>query len=527
MPSPTLILRLVCLLFVAAASSLCAAPAPAAPVEQWGIFELSLPGPASDNPFLDVDFSARFTHGASAFDVPGFYDGNGTYRVRFMPDQTGDWHYETRSNTPALAGQSGNFTVGPPGPGDHGPVRVAATYHFTYADGTAYFPLGTTIYRWTHVNNAREELTLHTLAGSPFNKVRMIIPPIQWDPALGEPLFFPFAGTPPLAWDFTRFNPAFFRHLEQRVGQLRDLGIEADLILFAPYDHGRLGFDRMPAAVDDRYVRYVVARLAAYRNVWWSLANEYDLLHEKTEADWDRLFQVIQKADPYQHLRSIHHSVLIYDNSQPWVTHASLQNGSAVEDAGRAELYRDVWRKPVIFDEVKYEGNIDKRWGQLTAQEMVQRFWEGTIAGTYVGHGEVLQIAGSNDTWTDSGGELRGQSPPRLAFLRSIAATAPNLDPVDKWQDSRLAGQPGQYYLLYFGAAQPAAWPFVLPKEGLTDGATFAVDLLDTWNMTITPVPGKFTVKKHDAYTFADNQGRSIPLPSQPWLALRIRRVSP
>ena len=30
------------------------------------------------------------------------------------------------------------------------------------------------------------------------------------------------------------------------------------------------------AAVDDRYLRYVVARLAAYRNVWWSLANEYD-----------------------------------------------------------------------------------------------------------------------------------------------------------------------------------------------------------------------------------------------------------
>jgi len=156
-------LRLVCLLLVAAASGLRAAPAP---VEQWGIFELSLTGPSSGNPFLDVDFSAHFTHGASAFDVPGFYDGNGTYRVRFMPDQTGDWHYETRSNAPALGGQSGNFTVFPPGPGDHGPVRVAATYHFAYADGTAYFPLGTTLYRWTHVNDAREELTLHTLAAS-------------------------------------------------------------------------------------------------------------------------------------------------------------------------------------------------------------------------------------------------------------------------------------------------------------------------------------------------------------------------
>ena len=63
------------------------------------------------------------------------------------------------------------------------------------------------------------------------------------------------------------------QHLEQRVGQLRSLGIEADVILFDPYDKGRWGFDRMDAATDDRYIRYIVARLGAYRNVWWSLAN--------------------------------------------------------------------------------------------------------------------------------------------------------------------------------------------------------------------------------------------------------------
>ena len=34
----------------------------------------------------------------------------------------------------------------------------------------------------------------------------------------------------------------------------------------------------MTAAQDYRYVAYLAARLAAYRNVWWSLANEYDFL---------------------------------------------------------------------------------------------------------------------------------------------------------------------------------------------------------------------------------------------------------
>jgi hypothetical protein len=39
------------------------------------------------------------------------------------------------------------------------------------------------------------------------------------------------------------------------------LGIEADLILWHPYD--RWGFAEMGAANDDRYLRYAIARLGA------------------------------------------------------------------------------------------------------------------------------------------------------------------------------------------------------------------------------------------------------------------------
>jgi hypothetical protein len=76
-------------------------------------------------------------------------------------------------------------------------------------------------------------------------------------------------------WDFRRFNPVHFRILEQRIRDLQELGIEADLILFHPYD--RWGFSCMGRENDLFYLRYVMARFAAYRNVWWSLANEYDL----------------------------------------------------------------------------------------------------------------------------------------------------------------------------------------------------------------------------------------------------------
>ena len=33
------------------------------------------------------------------------------------------------------------------------------------------------------------------------------------------------------------------------------------------------------------YLRYVAARYGAFRNVWWSLANEYELLDHLTVED--------------------------------------------------------------------------------------------------------------------------------------------------------------------------------------------------------------------------------------------------
>jgi hypothetical protein len=66
-----------------------AAPGQAERAEQWGVFEISLPGPADGDPFIDVQLSARFSDGAQTVAVDGFYDGDGVYRVRFMPPRPG------------------------------------------------------------------------------------------------------------------------------------------------------------------------------------------------------------------------------------------------------------------------------------------------------------------------------------------------------------------------------------------------------------------------------------------------------
>jgi hypothetical protein len=521
-----------------------------APVEQWGVAEIKLTGHASGNPFVDVKLRGVFQLGDEKREAAGFYDGEGVYIVRFMPDRPGRWTYAIESNATDLAGAQGEIEVVPPSAKNHGPVRVHNTFHFAYADGTPYRELGTTCYAWTSQPRELEEQTLETLAAAPFNKLRMCVFPKRYTWNENEPPLYPFEGMPPepakyvppppgvsnpasvvrapssAHWDFTRFNPAFFRHLEERIADLRNLGIEADVILLHPYDEGHWGFDRMSDNADDRYLRYVVARLSAYRNVWWSMANEYDFMTEKQPEDWDRMIQVVADADPYDRLLSIHNGRLLYNHTNPLLTHASIQNGSAAEEAGRAVLYRDVYRKPIVFDEIKYEGDIPKRWGNLSAQEMVHRFWECIVAGTYPGHGETYQSP-DDILWWSKGGVLKGQSPARIAFLRDILVTAPadGIEPIDKWQYPDIGGKAGAYYLVYLGHDAPRSWRFALPRHELADGMKFKVEVLDTWNMTIEPIADPYTLKRESEYLFVDKDGRNVDLPGRPGMALRITRV--
>src|ERR1700761_5011448 len=60
-----------------------------APTPRWGLFEVALQGPADGNPFKDVQLEATFAIGHRTLTIPGFYDGHGTYKIRFMPDTEG------------------------------------------------------------------------------------------------------------------------------------------------------------------------------------------------------------------------------------------------------------------------------------------------------------------------------------------------------------------------------------------------------------------------------------------------------
>lgn len=129
--------------------------------------------------------------------------------------------------------------------------------------------------------------------------------------------------------------------------------------------------------------------------------------------------------------------------------------------------------------------------------------------------------------WWSRGGVLRGRGPARIAFLRKVLEEGPpgGLEPVDRWQDLRTAGKRGEYYLIYFGKERPAAWPFELPGGGWTGTRQFRVEVIDTWNRTVTPVEGLFQVMPRDRHTVTAGGNPKVALPGRPYLALRIRRA--
>ncbi|MHC4520972.1 MAG: DUF5060 domain-containing protein, partial [Planctomycetota bacterium] len=440
-------------------------------VECWDIFEVSLKGLSAGNPFEDVRLSARFKKGDQVFAPEGFYDGDGLYKIRFMPDSPGQWTYETQSNRQELDGKKGTFTCVEPGPGNHGPVRVYDTFRLAYADGTPHFSVGTTCYAWVHQGDEMEEQTLATLKTAPFNKMRMCVFPKAYSYNKNEPEYYAYEGKPPKGWDFRRPNPAFWHHFEKRVRQLRDMGIEADIIIFHPYD--RWDFKNMGHENNLFYLRYLVARLAAFRNVWWSFANEYDLLKWPMEH-WDEYMQLVQKIDPYDHLRGIHNCRGWYDHTKPWVTHCSIQNS----DFRRTREVREKYNKPAVYDECRYEGNIPQGWGNITAEQMTRNFWMGTLAGCYVGHGETYKHP-QDLLWWAKGGVLRGQSPARIQFMKDIVEELPYQEMVPDFSQHPevcILAKPGESYLMYCTGREPVT--ITLPGD-----KPYKVDGVDTWGM--------------------------------------------
>ena len=498
-------------------------------VNRWGVFEATINGTSEGNPFVEQTFTGIFTSKEESVFVNGFYDGEGVYKIRFMPSYEGSYSFVLHASFTKQV-ISGTFIVDPPKENNHGPVHVKDTYHFEYADGTPYVSIGTTAYVWHLQDEETKKQTLASLKDTAFNKMRFCIFPKHYVYNLKDPKYFPYQGEPMDAsilnennfmdymgkdsgnhFDKKCFNPVYFQNIEQQIQKLGDMGIEADLILFHPYD--RWGFSSMSREEDALYLKYVIARFACYRNVWWAMANEWDLFQKKSIEDFEYNASILVKNDPYHHLRSIHNCLKLYDHTKDWITHVSYQRIDLYKTVEVTDALREEYHKPVVLDEVGYEGNIQFGWGNLTAEEEVRRFWESALRGGYPGHGETY-LNDANILWWAHGGMLHGESYKRFGLLKQIVEEIPGSEiaPLNNEWDSTCAiseedvdAAVKRQYIFYFGFQRPGYRDFFIDDE--TD---YAVDVIDTWNMTI-----RFAGVFHGKFRIA--------LPSKQYIAVRLR----
>ncbi len=381
-------------------------------MKQYKMFELAFPGEALTDKWAQIDLTAEFTCGDTVKSVKGFYDGDGRYIVRFLPEIPGEWHWKVSGKVNA-----GGTEVCEPADGAHGLVKAVDT-HFEYEDGTLFIPFGTTVYALAHQDDALVGETLESLKAAPFNKVRMCVFPKHYDYNRNEPPYYAFEKKADGGWDVNRPCIAFWHRFEKILKQIAEMNIQIDLILFHPYD--RWGFSELAQRDNLIYLDYLLRRLAAWPNIWWSLANEYDLNTAKSLADWEEIEEYVAGRDPFRHLLSNHNCMCFWDNTRKNITHASLQT------KGLSEIPRWIreYKKPVIIDECCYEGNLPHFWGSISGQEMVRRFWRCYASGAYCTHGETF-LSDDEVLWWARGGKLKGESPKRIAFLRQIMESLP------------------------------------------------------------------------------------------------------
>jgi len=141
------------------------------------------------NPFINVTVDATFTSpSGEKFTVPGFYDGEDTWRVRFNPNEVGRWKFNifSRPANPDLM-QEGEFKV------THGEARgfLKATpgcaWGFHYESGEPVFFLGDTVYNLFGMAHCGGPVAsfLKRRAQQDFNILRVRLPVSPFHPPYG------------------------------------------------------------------------------------------------------------------------------------------------------------------------------------------------------------------------------------------------------------------------------------------------------------------------------------------------------
>jgi len=464
-------------------------------VECYDFFEviIKMAPPLQGNPFTEVNVSGEFgPSGRTMNKVDGFCDSNNgsIYRIRFMPEEPGKYEYTIRLNSSGLdAKKTGVFEAQKSK--RKGIVRTDPEYpwHFIWSgSGEHFFWNSTTTYwllGWQDEAIIRE--SLNRLALLKVNRIRVALngrtrDGMRWkEPNVMPSGKFQYRLEPwPAAhpddvenpdYNVDRFNIEHFRKCERMLAEAARLGIQVSLIFYLDgEDKGvdPFGKEKIGETDEQRYYRYVVARMAAYENVMWDVTNEWHLF--RNEKWVEKMGNLINQCDPYNHLISVHGREIFPFRKSPWCDFAMYQcwdehGGYSFMLKNRREQEKTGRPMPQVNEEYGYEDHYPYPWGEgrrwpaRTADNRRRLAWEMTMAGGYQTTGERADVKGY-------GGWITGWGNDEMIMLQGYARMMNFFTSVDWWTaepapelvmgNARCLASPGRIYLVY------------LPKGGTT-----------------------------------------------------------
>ena len=345
----------------------------------WDRFEISFTSATSyENPLYELkEFYATFTSPSGRTQqINGFWDGNKAFKIRFMPDETGNWQYKTfcsDENNTGLHNISGTFTCTQNENAldiyQKGNIeRSIGAYHLMHHDGTPFFFTACTAWNGALYSTDEEWNTyLQHRKDHNYNVIQFVT--TQWrggdKNSLGE---VAYNGTGKIS-----INPAFFQHMDGKVNKINEYGlVAAPVLLWAlPVGQGRElspGYS-LPDEEAVLLAKYTVARYGAH-HVIWILGGDGSYL-DQYEDRWKYIGRKVFENDPpgivSQHPRGRSWIGEAYKD-EPWLdiigyqSSHSNQEGTVnwINKGPMAALWDKLPPRPLInmepnYEEIRYE----------------------------------------------------------------------------------------------------------------------------------------------------------------------------
>jgi len=397
------------------------------PVEAYDFVEITatVDSPDAPNPFKDVTLSGTFaTEGHSqSWNVEGFCDSvdGSIFRIRFMPVKPGIYQYSVRFKQ----GTFEKVTEGSIQAVDghrRGMLGVDPRYpwHFLWqGTGEHFFFNGTTAYwlvawRDEHVIQYSIE-RLHRLK---INRMRVSLSG-RTNVFYGEPVMVgknwsvlfltPWPAEHPNDFthpgdDYSHFDVSYWQKFERMLRFARERDMNISLVL-------QMGDSKVyPLAGSDdehRFIRYAVARFAAFSNITWDLGDDLDLFRD--EKWTHETGTLLHQWDPYQHLETSHPTQNIHqDRASEWFGFTSYQEWSRDQHRLLLESRRLQEQTGRIIPQTNEEYGYEDHYplwaapGSDSADVLRRAAWDIVMAGGYQTAGETAR-RGTN-IWPDTGG---------------------------------------------------------------------------------------------------------------------------